>query len=549
MQENKEDKAILSQKDTPPEYAKSAEIYIRKSSGLVKAISPYGAIIANLIGIGIFVNTFWIVFASALYPNADLVATVPIGFVVSLLVAYVYWVLSSAMPRTGGDYIYVSRIIHPSLGFVTNFMFVILMVTWVGLFPSWIPTYALQIMFSNLSLVTGNSYYANVASWLTTQSAEFMIAALILALIIIIMMLPTKWVLRIVVATFVAQLIIYLAFVGFLALTPHLAFVNSFTKSGTSVNQIINAAESQGVSMRITAAGTVTGIVYTVLSFIGYQNSAYYAGEIRGDPRKSQGIAIFLSLIIFAFLTYILYFEMYKVFGRDFLIASSSLWATGNSAWTNYITTMPSPTYLISYLSNNPLFVAAMPFGIVLTFFGFALVYYFIPVRQLFAWSFDRILPTRLAEVSSKGVPWVAVLLFAAIAYLSLYLTIYTTVFSYFAYSNFGWWIAWAIVMFVAAIFPFKRKDLFESSPPIVRVKIGLVPLITIVGVAAGVFSLFISYFSILPAYTGAPLNPVYVASILIVFVIAAIIYGISYTYHKSKGIPIELIAKELPPE
>ncbi|MEM3803851.1 MAG: hypothetical protein QXX17_05510, partial [Conexivisphaerales archaeon] len=297
-----------------------------------------------------------------------------------------------------------------------------------------------------------------------------------------------------------------------------------------------------------TLGGTLTGIVYTMLSYIGYANSAYFAGEVKGNPARSQGIAIPLSTAIFAVIIYILYTQIYRVFGHDFLVAASSLATSGSSSWYNYANSLPSPAYLISFISHNPYFVAAVPLGLALTFFGFAIVYFFIPVRNIFAWAFDRIIPLKFSDVTKSGVPYLAIAFYGAIAYISLYLTVYTPVFGYLAYSNFGWWLAVAIVMFSAAIFPFRRKELFETSPSIVKKRLAGVPLITILGVVAGLLSLFVSYSTILPSFTGIELNPVYVASMLIIFLIAVIIYAISHFYHKAKGLPLDLISKELPP-
>ncbi len=53
---------------------------------------------------------------------AFLFAAVPAG-----LAALAYSILSSAMPRAGGSYIYASRGLHPWLGFVASFS------QWLGL--------------------------------------------------------------------------------------------------------------------------------------------------------------------------------------------------------------------------------------------------------------------------------------------------------------------------------------------------------------------------------------------------------------------------------
>jgi hypothetical protein len=69
------------------EKSPSAQVYVRKSSGLIRAINPREALFSNLVGMGVVVNFFWICFASLLYPNADLPLTVPLAFVVCAVVA------------------------------------------------------------------------------------------------------------------------------------------------------------------------------------------------------------------------------------------------------------------------------------------------------------------------------------------------------------------------------------------------------------------------------------------------------------------------------
>jgi hypothetical protein len=68
-----------------PSEVTTKEIYI--SSGLIRTVSARNASVVNLIGAGMFVNVFWVVFASALYPYSNLIVTVPIGLVISLLIA------------------------------------------------------------------------------------------------------------------------------------------------------------------------------------------------------------------------------------------------------------------------------------------------------------------------------------------------------------------------------------------------------------------------------------------------------------------------------
>ena len=107
--------------------------------------------------------------------------------------------------------------------------------------------------------------------------------------------------------------------------------------------------------------------------------------------------------------------------------------------------------------------------------------------RHVFAWSFDRLIPSKFSEVSErfKTPVWDAVLV-AIIAEVYGILNIYGPgVFTYVSalgpvYSG----IAWGVSSLAGVFLPMK-KELFEQAPSLVRKKIGNIPVISLISVFA----------------------------------------------------------------
>ena len=108
----------------PPAGAASATIpsdhdqprFARASSGLVRELSIVDTALYGILATGALYGVLY------LFPIPQAVSTginVPVmlilGFLFSLLVYYVYAQLGSAMPRAGGDYLYESRALGPSV--------------------------------------------------------------------------------------------------------------------------------------------------------------------------------------------------------------------------------------------------------------------------------------------------------------------------------------------------------------------------------------------------------------------------------------------------
>jgi basic amino acid/polyamine antiporter, APA family len=534
---------------TPAATATQPGLYVRQTSGLVRTVGPRTALFANLVGMGIIVNYFWIVFASAGYPNADLVTTVAIGVLINLGVGFVYWMLSSSMPRSGGDYVFLGRIFHPSIGLGTNLLFTVVFVTWAGYFAYYTALYGIPVTLAAWAVAGGGGPAMTWAAILSSsQVDQFLVGLFVLLLVVLVSLLPTAWIFRTIVGIFVLSGIIYIVMLGTLLTTSQATFAADWNVGNTAANSYQALTSSVTGLTGITFAGTFLGIVYTMLSFIGYANSSYYGGEIRGNPTRTQGLAIFAAPVFFAVLIAALYAATYATFGRNFLIGVSINYVSPGST----LTAIPSPLFLVSYiLHGDPFLAGFLAFGLILTFFGFALVYFIVPTRNIFSWSFDRILPTAFARVTRNGVPWVAVILLAVASLIVLWLGVYTTLFSYLSYSNFGFWLAVGLVCLGGALFPFLRPQLFKSSPRIVQARVGRVPVITIVGIVSWIAAWFVSYAASTASYVepSGAYSYAYLLFLPIVFVIGVVIYWISRAIQLSRGVPMDLINKELPPE
>ncbi len=88
-----------------------------KKGKAIGVLSGIGMVVANMIGTGVFITAGFMV--QDLAPHWILVAWV-VGFALALCGAEGYSAVAKLVPRSGGEYRYVSELLHPSLGYLAG---------------------------------------------------------------------------------------------------------------------------------------------------------------------------------------------------------------------------------------------------------------------------------------------------------------------------------------------------------------------------------------------------------------------------------------------
>ncbi len=515
-------------------------IFARPASGLIRAVSAWDAMIYNVVFMAptaIFVYGF---FALALFPGADLPTTALISIPLAVTVGLFYALYSAAMPRSGGDYIWVSRVLHPVLGFMNNVVLFLILLSIAGSYMPW---------FTQWGIAPILHYFGQADTAALVSSNEFTFAWAVLYWLICAAIVS-----RGVKATHYAFWIFFalilvgvIAYVGTFLSTNPTQYAASFdTLSGMNYSNAIQTALKSGLPAGFASSATLLAVAFTYLNFIGFNASVYYAGEIK-EVRKSQFIAIIGSILVFGFITWLLYEAAYIGMGSQFLGAMAYLAATGDPSYQ--LSLPPFLHVLFQYATSNPAAIFLTLFAFSMMTLSSSLTYIFIGVRFIFAWSFDRVVPTTLAKIDRKhNSPYMALIAVTIIAIILQALWSFTPLLGYFAYAVFGYMIMQSIVAISGMVFPWRRRDIFEVSPSVTKTKVGPVPAISILGFLTLLISIWLGYASISPAFVGS-LNPTIVTFTLGLFVIGIVIYVVSSAYHRSRGIPLELSFKELPPE
>src|SRR3979411_378669 len=122
-----------SEMDTKPESTSIPTLFTRNATGLVRELSAFDAFnlvfSAVLIPVGI---TQVMGFAPQFWPHANMFVSFLIATPLVACFGLVYLYFTVLMPRSGGDYVWVSRTLHPLLGFVVNVGFTYVFLTWVA---------------------------------------------------------------------------------------------------------------------------------------------------------------------------------------------------------------------------------------------------------------------------------------------------------------------------------------------------------------------------------------------------------------------------------
>jgi amino acid transporter len=188
--------------------------------------------------------------------------------------------------------------------------------------------------------------------------------------------------------------------------------------------------------------------------------------------------------------------------------------------------------------------------GTVTAFFANFIAFVLMASRVAFALSFDRLMPTRLADVNPRThSPVYAMLLIIALVGAWVALLVYTP-FS----TVLGILLLVITSIFVfgsaaAMILPYRRKELYDASPKAFTGYLFGIPTTSVLGFLSMCGCLYmVIEIAVHPAYTGG----YHWRSILVIGVCATlglVLYGISSFRMKQRGFDLKLAMEELPPE
>jgi amino acid transporter len=476
------------------------EVFTRKASGLVRVMSPYSAFVYNILTMGlIFPWTY--LWAPGSLPGGQLVWGILLAMIIEIPIAFVYVWLSTALPRSGGDYVFQSRVFGGGIAFtVVMSGFVIWILQWVAL-SGWLVSY---LGFAPLFLGLGATMHVPALSslgvWFTSQWGIIIVSILNALFALVLLATGFKNYVRFQHVIFWGTILCFVTVFFVLFSTPPSQFVSrldSFAMATSGVENFyqnaVSAVTAAGIDINppfsLMATLLVAPIAWTSLQWATY--SAEQNGEIK-DARsfKSQTFIMVGSLIVTGLLLALLAYGIQRVAGPEFLyVAGAGYWSligeaniAGFNLW---------PPILAVALTASPIVVLIIGLGYLLNGFQIVCNCYIGMTRVMVGMSLDRLLPELISKVHQKYHTPVN----AHIVYFLASLPVifgYSLVTQPFTWTSltlgvtFGCGYVFIITCLAGALLPYRAKEVYDASPGAKYKVSGIVGLLfTLLGAGA----------------------------------------------------------------
>jgi basic amino acid/polyamine antiporter, APA family len=526
-------------------------LFVRRSSGLIREFRPADVFVFNTLGYALGLVLMVVpTFIAALWPEQNVLLVVTIGTALTIFNAAMYGYLAGVMPRSGGDYVYLSRVVHPAAGFMANWGFTWSQFLGLGLYSAFAVNFGIAIAFATVGNAIGND---TLIRWSESVSGDWWVFGIgvgILMLVLLVLSLNTRLIRNLFMIGFIPALIGTFVTLGVLFTTSKEEFVANFNRfmaergDGTTYQAILDKAANEGMSVGdATFWGALLALPLGYWIYIGFTYSAYIGGEVK-QASKTQPRVI-LATLAFAFLVYLLAFwRYYDVVGQDF---TNSVVYLGDGSG---IPVSPVLNFFVGLMTGSTVLNVIMGVSFILWNVLLLFVIAMICTRNLFAWSFDGVAPKQLATVSERThAPWVAAILITAVSVVLLALYVFTSFFTivvnYIVIFSVAFWMA----SFAAILLPYRRPDLFAQAPDSVKRKIAGIPVMTLLGVGNLVlFTLILIAAFKTPAFSG-PTGGRANLFVVAIYVSGFILYFVARAIQKARGVNLDLLYKEIPPE
>lgn len=297
-----------------------------------------------------------------------------------------------------------------------------------------------------------------------------------------------KWVMRVIVL--LPLVLTIFVIIVFLAAGPsgaQSAWDNLF---GQGIYQaIMNAATTNGLTYLDFGAAT-TGLLLIVLwAYIGLEGISFAGSEVK-TPKTSFMRGYVYGLIAVIILYMLNAWAVSYSFGYKFIEDYSFMYYNSSSSFSalqsilGVVPAAPTVPFYASIIVGNPYVAIILGFGYWLWYIN-TIIIWMAGVRGLFAMAFDRMIPTKFANINKRVSPtwanhFIAIFAFLGVVlglmdYYSMSLASSVLALMDFTCLFFIWPLGLA-----GMLLPYTRPDLFEKST--FQYRIAGVPVMTILG-------------------------------------------------------------------
>lgn len=342
-------------------------IFVRRASGLVREMDLKDIILWNSVaaGIGLGEVSFLVPYYLSLVPGANFILGGLLALIGGLLIAACYAHFLSAMPRSGGEYVFLSRLTHPLIGFFFSFSMAML----------WVLAYAINMQYSASIFVPfiGNFIgSANIPLFWFQPTGIFIVSFVMsfaaLAVTIAGMRAYIRYQLIVTAISVIAMILYAVVLINIGSQSNFQTMFNNFAGQyypGVSdpYSYIMTQAQNAGYQLPSAAAFSFSQTLgmMVIFGFAGMLTTAtfssFVAGEMkRADSGKRQLAGLWGGLVLNGVLAILLSVGLMVVVNPNFIGALG--WAQFNQPDLFKVPTvlLTMPFSLFEWLAPSPIF-------------------------------------------------------------------------------------------------------------------------------------------------------------------------------------------------
>src|SRR5579864_6894100 len=538
--------------------ATASRLFVRNSTGLVRSASAvdatiFNAVISAPVGSTIAYSIF---FALVAFPGADVVGVLILVALINIPVLIMFALLGASMPRVGGDYVWVSRVLAPPLALISNLCMIMGGLLGAAFFAKFFSLLALGPVLVALGAIFSNTHFIDWGNAFQTNNSWILGASLFMVLLqTLILISGTKATFRwqnysfiiAMAGTLVAFLVLLIGSQG-----DFFSHFDALNKSfgGGNVAAVINGAPGAASAAPNFWNGAATfPTLFSIQGFMMWNFwSVYMSGELKGASNRRRQLTVMNGALVFDVVLLIIGVALlFHVAGYNFVYAA-------NAAPKAYgIPSGPFYPFLAALSVNVPVITVIILGCFLFWSLPSMIANTFMPIRSFFAWSFDRLMPEGLANVNERthspvNAILVTNLIIAALVVWSVIGNQFQLVLGLIVLAGA---LAVIIVGLAAIALPIRRPDLYRASPA--NITFLGVPALYLVGtlsVLEFIGIIVISFINPLSVMNGNRADwwwiPAWLGGLIVG---GALLYYIPRLIRAQQGINIGFVYKELPPE